>query len=384
MIEKKDIQEAIEKRKSLFFPGAEISQETYEFLCQQTVENIEMLFADMPKTKPKEPSHLYVHFKCQRCFSPMTVKLTKKQFRTCFNGGFPSLIDRYTNLRYGEEAEIVYSLNLLGIEKGVTNLKGVCDDCIRSFRKKIEGKFGEFYNRPLVWVNTNSPDKHSWQWNRVVKLYAYPLGYENRPEGWKYCGVRIKDRDSKSTTDYFDSDYYNWKTIKEKTVVEKRLTTTREVLNELLGNIKNSDETPAAHKKAMSIAEILIEGLSSDTDLTSILEYVSRESSRLLEKIKKNSSPDRILNFGKYKGMSVHNVIEIDPEYIYWALTVVEGFTLTDDEKAHYNGEDWMVEKDCKTQDIQEETLSEEREESSKEKEDEEEYRPLKADALPF
>ena len=73
MIEVKDIQKSIEERKSLFYAGAEINQEAYDFLCRQTPENIEMLFADMPPTKPKEPSHLYIHFECQRCFSPMTI-----------------------------------------------------------------------------------------------------------------------------------------------------------------------------------------------------------------------------------------------------------------------------------------------------------------------
>ena len=341
MIEIKDIQEALKEKKSLFYAGAEINQETYEFLCSQTIENIEMLFEDMPPSHPKRPSHLLIHFKCQRCFSPMTISLTKSQFKLCKCGGFPALMEKFCNLRTSEESEIIHSLNFLDIEKGVTTLKGICNDCIRSLRKNINDKYDEFYSDPLLWVNTHSTEKHSWQWEKIVKLYTYPIGYENHPQGYMYCGVRVKDRDLKSTTDYFDSDYYNWKTIREKTVVERRLTTTREILNELLGNIKNTDEQPASQKKAIKIAEVFIEGLASNTDLSSIMEYVSKETARLLEKIKKNSTPSRILNFGKYKGMPIHTVIEIDPEYIYWALTVVEGFCLTEDELAHFNGEEW-------------------------------------------
>ena len=199
---------------------------------------------------------------------------------------------------------------LLDIEKGVTTLKGICNDCIRSLRKNINDKYDEFYSDPLLWVNTHSTEKHSWQWDKIVKLYTYPIGYENHPQEYIYCGVRIKDRDLRSTTDYFDSDYYNWKTIREKTVVEKRLTTTREILNELLGNIKNTDEQPAAQKKAIKIAEVFIEGLASNTDLPSIMEYVSKETARLLEKIKKNSTPSRILT-RKEDGLKNGVVVQI-------------------------------------------------------------------------
>lgn len=341
MIEVKDIQKSIEERKSLFYAGAEINQEAYDFLCRQTPENIEMLFADMPPTKPKEPSHLYIHFECQRCFSPMTIGISKNQFKLCRCGGFPTLLERHSNIRPSDESGIIYALSFLDIEKGVKNLKGVCDDCIRSLRRQINDKYGEFYNDPLLWVNTHNSEKHSWQWDKVEKLFAYPHGYDKQPAGWKYCGVRIKSRDSKETTDYVDSDYYNWKNIMDKTVVEKRLKTTREILNELLGNINKTEETPAAFKKAISIAEVFIEGLASNINLSSLMEYLSKESGQLLENIKKKSSPSRTFNFGKYKGMSIHAVIEIDPEYIYWALSVVEGFTLTIDEQAHYNGEEW-------------------------------------------
>ena len=360
------ITKAIEERKPLFYPGAEIDKEAYEFLCKQTAENIDMLFADMPPTKTKKPSYLHVHFKCQRCLGPMTVKLTKSQFKQCRTGGLSVLMERYCEIRANEEREIIHDLSFLNIEKGVKNLKGVCNDCIRSLKKKINDKYGEFYNDPLLWVNTHNPENHCWQWNRVVKLYAYPLGYEKRPDGWKYCGVRIKNMDSRGMTDYMDTDYYNWKTIKDKTVVEKRLTSTREILNELLGDLKKADEIPAALKKAINIAEVFIEGLASKTDLSSLIEYVSKESSRLMEKMKKNSSPSRILNFGKYKGMSIHAVIEIDPEYIYWALTVVEGFSLTDDELAHYNGEEWEHLVPVNIMNLPSEELVEEEDESYK------------------
>lgn len=208
----------------------------------------------------------------------------------------------------------------------------------------VEKEIEEFYSNPLKWVNTNTPDVPSWQWKKIVKLYTYPIGFKNIPEGYKYCGVKYKKRGSIYEEEIFDENYLNWKTIKEKTIVEKKISSVHELLNSLLGDLRYSDTTPVAHKKAIKIVELMLEGLVSNADLPSLLKHVSRESNRILDSIKRNSNPSRVFSFGKYKGMTIHEVIEIDPEYIYWALNVVEGFTLTDDEKVHYNGEEWKHE----------------------------------------
>ena len=90
----------------------------------------------------------------------------------------------------------------------------MCQECCDSLQDEEEQVFEEFYNDPLFWVNTHSPEQCSWQWDKIVNLYAYPEDFSNRPEGWKYCGVKYKERYSNfKVATMYESNYQNWKNV---------------------------------------------------------------------------------------------------------------------------------------------------------------------------
>lgn len=344
MIEKQDIKKAVKDRRPIFYEGAEVSLSAFEYLRTLTGKSFNVLFEDFPKATAQHKPEITVSYCCPICQKKQSFDITKGKIQKTYSYDTDVLCRSKKDTRSMYENEIYEIFRQKDPTLRLTTLAQVCDECLRNANNQVEKEKNEFYANPLEWVNTHSPEVYAWQWNKVVSLYTYPIGYSNIPEGNIYCGVKYRMMGTILQKEAYDENYLNWKKIKERTVVERKISTVHELMDELLGDRRYDDTTPVVYRKAVNIAEVLLEGLASGADLAAVLKHVEKESGRILVNIRRNANPTRTFNFGKYKGMTIHEVIEIDAEYIHWALNVVEGFTLTDDEKAHYNGEPWQKE----------------------------------------
>lgn len=338
MIEINNIITAIQQQEALFYDGAVMSYDACEFLLLQNGKVFDLLFSSFPKWNSQHKPHACICCKCQVCDEPYHINVTKTNLK---KSNMQLLNYKALELSNMQENEIYNLIRIINPEHNLLHLSQVCKGCVMNFYKTLKAEADDFYKNPLIWVNTHTPNKHPWHWDRVIKLYAYPYGFDNQPEGWKYCGVRYKRLDSKSVSDMFETNYYNWKTINENTRVEWTFSSVHEAIRNLMGDKMMSPSMSLAHKRTLALAEQMLEALKSDADIQPILKLVAQETNKILDNYKKLSLTSRIFSFGKYKGMSIIDIIEIDPEYINWALHKIEGFYLTEEERALYNGEEW-------------------------------------------
>lgn len=204
--------------------------------------------------------------------------------------------------------------------------------------------FEEFYNDPLFWVNTHSPEQCSWQWDKIVNLYAYPEDFSNRPEGWKYCGVKYKERYSNfKVATMYESNYQNWKNVQDRTIIHKKDSTAQEIIQQIIENKSFEKKRTQGFSRTLELAKKLLDGIINDVELKSLLDYVAIESAYILKISRKQLFPTKVFNFGKYKGYNIHEVIDADRDYITWALTNLDNFMLDEEAMKHYRGEAWEM-----------------------------------------
>ena len=346
MIDVNDIKKAVEEKLPLFQNGSVLTYDACELLLKLSVQDTDVLFSTFPIIKGNNRSCLYVMCQCPCCKNKFTFEATKTKIRESKKKGMGYLARQCSNLDYDKERALDNYVNIIKPENDLRDTAQICDDCLHNFYLQLKTEFDGFYLHPIRWVNTHSKDMDAWAWKLVTKLFTYPPTYDKKPDGWKYCGLRMLTQDSRHLKDVIDADFDNWKKHKEKIRPAMKVGSVQEGLKELFGDKLYSNTASIAQKKTVRIIEDTIEGLLKNTNIQSLLRHITSECTHILNKYDKFSSSSHILTFGKYRGYTVHDVIARDPEYICWALDTIEGFALDENEWAHYLGKPWKMDAD--------------------------------------
>ena len=346
MIDVNDIKKAVKEKLPLFQNGSVLTYDACELVLKLSVQDTDMLFSTFPVTKGNNRSCLYIMCQCPCCKKKYTFAATKTKIKGSKRQGMDYLTRQCSNLDYDKQRALDNYVNIIKPENDLRDTPQICDNCLHNFYLQLKTEFDEFYLHPLRWVNTHSKEIDAWAWKRVTKLFTYPPTYDKRPDGWKYCGLRMLTLDSRHLKDVIDADFDNWKKHKEKIRPALNVSSVQDGLKELFGDKLYSKTASIAQKKIVGIIEDTIEGLLKNTNIQSLLRHITSECTHILKKYDKFSSSSHILTFGKYKGYTVHDVIARDPEYICWALDTIEGFALDDNEWAHYLGKPWKMDAD--------------------------------------
>lgn len=337
MITIEDIKTAIKDENKILTPDCELSYDAFKYLKKEAkITQRRALFVD--GWQPRQKVHVVMV--CSICGEEFRCELNKS-----------SVVETSPReLNYGDTCEGILNRYTCGRKEVDDYLKTIkphgvslekmqmCNACFRRINKQMNEEFKEFYENPLVWVNTHSSEKRSWQWDSIVKLYTYPVSFTNIPEGWKYCGVKFKKRYGfgLQTECAFDKDYENWHRIKDNTVVLQRNSTAKNIIQSILDSKPFDEQKPLGYRRMIEMTERMLDGIINNVDMSSLCEYVITEANKVLEITKTPPPPTKIFKFGKYKGYDVNRVIEIDRDYITWALEKIEGFVLGEEEMSHY------------------------------------------------
>ncbi len=346
MVTVEEIQEAIKNRKPIFYPNNRISYDAYKFLRKVTKADRDILLSEFPPFDPQKRYSLFIVFTCPLCGKEFEISFSKAKFISFIR----------TDFNYQDLCETKYPQHTAGCAefenyikmykpKGISFSKFyMCQECCDSLQDEEEQVFEEFYNDPLFWVNTHSPEQCSWQWDKIVNLYAYPEDFSNRPEGWKYCGVKYKERYSNfKVATMYESNYQNWKNVQDRTIIHKKDSTAQEIIQQIIENKSFEKKRTQGFSRTLELAKKLLDGIINDVELKSLLDYVAIESAYILKISRKQLFPTKVFNFGKYKGYNIHEVIDADRDYITWALTNLDNFMLDEEAMKHYRGEAWEM-----------------------------------------
>lgn len=337
MITIENIKTAIENQQALLKDGDEMSYETLLFFQEQSGKNKKILFEDF-RTEEKRSPVFHVRCTCPVCGEEFTFCMTKTKFTESKRWGI-SLFTYFNGISpHGIEGSEFKDYLKSKIKE---NNPLPCIKCCNNLKKELDDVKSEFYDHPLIWINTHNPDEGGWQWRECTKLIKYPSNFKNIPEGFIYCGVHYRDRYNHIIRSSFDANYIQWKEIKEKTTIERNPSSVKQFVEDVLRTHPLIDDPYNSRKKSVEIAENFLDGLLSGTDLSVLLDYVGTEIGKIQKRISVPPVPTHVFKFGKYKGYDVHRIIEIDRDYITWALEKVEDFIMSEEEWKHYRGEEW-------------------------------------------
>lgn len=350
MITTEDIKEAIKNQKPIFHPDSKISYDAYKCLRKVTKLNMGILFSEFPPYNPKIKNSLCIVFTCPLCGKEFEFRFSKAKFisyiQTDFNYQDLCVTKYPQHTTGGKEFENYIKMYK---PKNVSFSEFyMCQECCDTLQDEEEQVFEEFYNDPLSWVNTHSPEQCSWQWDRIVNLYAYPEDFSNKPEGWKYCGVRYEERYSRyKMATMYEPNYENWKNVQDRTITPKKTSTAHEIIQEIIESKSFDQKKTQGFSRTLELAEKILDGIINDVELKSLLDHIATESVYILKILGNPLIPTKVFKFGKYKGHDVHEVIETDRNYITWALENIDSFMLDEEAMKHYRGEAWEKPKNC-------------------------------------
>ena len=338
MVEVEDIRRALSEQRPLFQPGDEISNDTFLFLVKLAGNEKDILFSDFNKPDQKANSYIYIVCQCPGCKKEYRTRASKTDLKKkTFSWKENKRKDLQLNLDRLQKELQQYTQRVHPELKDV-KLESFCNECIREFHRTNQEEITEFFKNPLEWVNTHSIEEDYWQWSKIKNFYTFPDEYKSRPEGWKYCGVKFQSYNNQVLT-IFDQKYQNWKFRQMLEEPDKICSSSKELLHKFLGPEISSSTTPPIIRKTVRMVVNLIDGLGKDESTVSLLQKTAAEIQRILDDVNrkpKDTKNKHVFTFGKYKDLSYHHVINMDPSYITWCLDNIPKFSLTPDEETHY------------------------------------------------
>lgn len=374
VIDKDALFKAVQDNEPFFQNGDCMSREAYWYFKKELPRKIKMVLLDNLRAVKKRTigGHVQVSEPCFSCGTDVTKTMSRTgllenhsyEFHDSFCWKY-ELLEKDPDFRHRRrnesniiERQIRSHVKAIGPKGADADKLCMCKDCYDKIKQYYLAEWERFYADPVTWINTHSPSDDSWQWEMVLKQYMYPEEYAQVPEGWKYCGAKIRGLDG-NVKEYYEQGYCKYRDFERNTIRLRRRSEVRDYVRDKAMSCNFADDAQETREKAFRIAEDFLACLCEGSDLRQLLDYVASETGKLWKELD-GEQPKAInrFKFGKYKGYPVHFVIDVDKDYIDWAMRSVDGFSLSDDEWLHYNGKEWKRERPEDNTDGEEQVLT--------------------------